>query len=865
MAKVSPLQSNFNGGEFSPLSYGRVDIERYTTGLALCQNYIPTIQGGLTRRPGTYFVAEVGDSASAARLIPFEFSVEQAYMLEFGPQTIRIFKDYVPVTGAPELISNGDFDTDISDWGTISGFVGWTSSLQAAVVQGNGTVPGIAEQAVSISAVGDIHTLTFTTYVNDVRVRCGTTSTTGGILDAVYSAGRHTVAITPTAGTVYLSFTSLVPSAGYAYIDAISLQVSEGATAVEVVTPYSESDLAQLRYVQSADVLYLVHPDYAPRTLSRTSHVDWTLDTIDFLDGPYLSINATATTISSSGTSGTVTLTASAATFASTDVGRPIRILHLIQDWAASTAYAVGDVVQNDSGRVYRCTTAGTSAGSGGPTGTSAAITDNTVVWEYVSTSVFQWGWATIATYTSATVVSATVGTNFGNTIAASDWRLGLWSDTTGYPTNVLFHEDRLMFSGSAAAPQRIDGSESGDYTSFSPTEEDGTVTDANAVSFTLNSNTVNAIRWMRADERGLMVGTSGGEWVVRPSSLGEALSPTNISAKKPTSYGSNDMQAISAGKAALYVQRSGRKLRELRYFIQDDGFDAPDLTLLAEHITGSGLREIAHQKEPQSLVWAVRTDGALVAMTYERDTDSLRVGWHRHVLGGDGDAAGGPPTVESVAVIPSPDGSREDVWLLVRRWVNGAYVRYVEYITQLFDDLMDLEDAYFVDCGLSYSGPATDSFAGLDHLEGETLAVLADGAVHPDVTVSSGAVTLDYEASRVHIGYVYDSKGQMLRLEAGAQDGTALGKTRRMHQMAMLLHRTLGMEIGMDFDHLDEITFRTSADIDDAPPELFSGILRANVDGNYDTENQFCWLQRQPLPGTLLALMPQLVTQDRG
>jgi hypothetical protein len=203
------------------------------------------------------------------------------------------------------------------------------------------------------------------------------------------------------------------------------------------------------------------------------------------------------------------------------------------------------------------------------------------------------------------------------------------------------------MFSGSAAAPQRIDGSESGDYTSFSPTEEDGTVTDANAVSFTLNSNTVNAIRWMRADERGLMVGTSGGEWVVRPSSLGEALSPTNISAKKPTSYGSNDMQAISAGKAALYVQRSGRKLRELRYFIQDDGFDAPDLTLLAEHITGSGLREIAHQKEPQSLVWAVRTDGALVAMTYERDTDSLRVGWHRHVLGGDGDAAGGPPTVE--------------------------------------------------------------------------------------------------------------------------------------------------------------------------------------------------------------------------
>jgi hypothetical protein len=864
VAKVSPLQSNFNGGEFSPLLYGRVDTERYTTGLALCQNYIPTIQGGLTRRPGTYFVAEVGDSASAARLIPFEFSVEQAYMLEFGPQTIRIFKDYVPVTGAPQLISNGDFDTDITDWDEISGSIAWSSGAMRISNTVFPIAAGIAEQDIAIADVGVAHTLSFQIMDRDTQVRFGTASETGDVLNGVYSPGMHTVSVTPTAATMYLSFTRSATLVSPVRVYSVSL-LSTNASIVEVVTPYSESDLAQLRYVQSADVLYLVHPDYAPRTLSRTSHVDWTLDTIDFLDGPYLSINTTATTISSSGTSGTVTLTASAATFASTDVGRPIRILHLIQDWAASTAYAVGDVVQNDSGRVYRCTTAGTSAGSGGPTGTSAAITDNTVVWEYVSTSVFQWGWATIATYTSATVVSATVGTNFGNTIATSDWRLGLWSDTTGYPTNVLFHEDRLMFSGSAAAPQRIDGSESGDYTSFSPTEEDGTVTDANAVSFTLNSNTANAIRWMRADERGLMVGTSGGEWVVRPSSLGEALSPTNISAKKSTSYGSNDMQAISAGKAALYVQRSGRKLRELRYSIQDDGFDSPDLTLLAEHITGSGLREIAHQKEPQSLVWAVRTDGALVAMTYERDTDSLRVGWHRHVLGGAGDAAGDPPTVESVAVIPSPDGSREDVWLLVRRWVNGAYVRYVEYITQLFDDLMDLEDAYFVDCGLSYSGPATDSFAGLDHLEGETLAVLADGAAHPDVTVSSGAVTLDYEASRVHIGYVYDSKGQMLRLEAGARDGTALGKTRRVHQMAMLLHRTLGMEIGMDFDHLDEITFRTSADIDDAPPELFSGILRANVDGNYDTENQFCWLQRQPLPGTLLALMPQLVTQDRG
>lgn len=864
MSKVSPLQSNFNGGEFSPLLYGRVDTERYATGLALCQNYIPTIQGGLIRRPGTYFVAEAGDSTRAARLIPFEFSVEQAYILEFGHQTIRFFRNHAPITGAPELVTNGEFDIDVSTWDTISGSVAWSYGTMRLTPTGFPTVPGIAEQDIAITDTGIEHTLTFTIYYSDTRVLFGTASQTGDILDAVYSPGQYTVAVTPTAATMYLSFSrsSLLPIPSQ--VDNVSLR-STNASVVEIATPYLESDLTRLRYVQSADVLYLVHPDYEPRTLSRTSHVDWTLATIDFEDGPYLPLNDTTTTITPSGTSGTVTLTASAATFASTDVGRVVRLLHLIQDWAISTAYAVGDVVQNDGGKVYRCTTAGTSAGSGGPTGTGAAITDNTVVWEFVSTSVYQWGWATISVFTSTTVVSAVIGTNFGNTIATEDWRLGLWSDTTGYPSNVLFYEDRLMFSGSSNEPQRIDGSQSSDYLNFAPTETDGTVTDANAISFTLNSNTVNAIQWMAPDERGLMVGTTGGEWIVRPSSLGEALSPTNVSAKKSTSYGSADVETISAGKAALFTQRSGRKIRELRYFLQEDGFEAPDMTLLAEHIASAGVRYMAHQKEPQSLVWVVLMDGTLICMNYERDMDSLRVGWHRHVLGGVGDASGNPPTVESVAVIPSPDGTQEELWVLVQRYIDGASVRYLEYLTPLFEDIMAQEEAYFVDGGLSYLGAATDTFTGLDHLEGETLAVLADGAVHPDVTVASGSVTLDYTASQVHIGYPYESKGQMLRLEAGARDGTALGKTRRMHRMGILLHRTLGLEIGMGFDALDTVVFRTFADPDDSPPALYSGILSQNVEANYDYENQFCWRQYQPLPGTILALMPQMVTQDRG
>ena len=686
MAKVSPLQSNFNGGEFSPLLYGRVDTERYATGLAICQNYIPTIQGGLMRRPGTYFVSEVKTSAKETRVVRFEFSTTQAYILEFGDQYLRFYKDH-----------------------------------------------------------------------------------------------------------------ALIESGGSPY---------------EIATPYLEADIFQLRFTQSADILYIVHPSYAPRKLSRTGHTAWTLSTIAFLDGPYFSTNTTTTTLTPSAATGTgVTLTASAVAginggdgFKATDVGRSIRIKE----------------------------------------GTA-------------------WGWVTITAWTSTTVVTVTVNATLTNTNPKDIWRMGLWSGTTGYPSSVVFHEDRLMFAGATDTPQRIDGSNSGDYENFAPTAVDGTVTDSNAVGFTLNSNTVNAIQWMAPDERGLLVGTAGGEWLVRPSSLGEALSPTNISAKQSTAYGSANIAPAFAGRAALFVQRSGRKLRELRYFASDDGLEAPDLTLLSEHITESGIKELARQAEPQSLIWAVRNDGTLACVTYERDMDSLRVGWHRHVLGGVGDSAGSPPVVESAAVIPAPDGTRDELWLVVRRYVNGATVRYVEYLTALFTDDLAQEDAYFVDGGLSYDGAATTTFAGLDHLEGETLAVLADGAVHPDVTVASGSVTLNYAASVVHIGYAYESKGQTLRLEAGAQDGTALGKTRRMHRVALLLHRTLGMDIGMNFAQLDSIPFRTSADIDDAPPALFSGILSENVAGDYDTENQLCWQQQQPLPGTILAIMPQVVIQDRG
>ena len=738
MAKVAPLQSNFNGGEFSPLVYGRVDTERYRTGLAICLNYIPTLQGGLTRRSGSYFAAGTKTHAKKSRLVRFEFSTTQAYMLEFGDQYIRFYRDYGQIE--------------------VAGVAAWVVT--------------------TVYAVGDL-------------------VANGGVNYYCYVAHTAAAGDEPGVGANWEDYWHALTGAIY-----------------EIPTPYLEADLPRLRYVQSADVLYLTHPDYAPRTLSRTGHTAWTLDVMEFSDGPYMAVNDTTTTLTPSAATGTgVTLTASAVTgineglgFQTTDVGRLIRI-------------AEGTV----------------------------------------------WGWVRITGRTSTTVVTVTVESTLTNINAKSFWRMGLWSGTTGYPAVAVFHEDRLIFAGTTEAPSRIDGSRSGDYPNFAGTETDGTVTDSHAVSFTLNSNTVNVIRWMAPDERGLAVGTAGGEWIVRPSLQSEALSPTNISAQQPTAYGSADVAVISAGKSSVFVQRSGRKMRELRYFFQEDGFESPDITVLAEHITKSGIVELARQQDPQPLIWAVRNDGVLACVTFERDLDALRVGWHRHILGGVGDALGGAPIVESVASIPSPDGTRDDLWLIVKRYINGATVRYVEFFEPLFDGQTMVQEAvYLVDSGLSYDGVAASTFGGLTHLEGETLSVLADGAVHPDVIVSAGSVTLNYAASVVHIGYGYNSDGQILRLEAGAQNGVALGKTRRIHRVGMLLHDTLGLSIGMDFDNLDEVTFRTSGDLDGVAVPLFSGIISEEIEAAYDFDNQFCWRQSQPLPGTILAIMPQMDTQDR-
>jgi hypothetical protein len=301
-----------------------------------------------------------------------------------------------------------------------------------------------------------------------------------------------------------------------------------------------------------------------------------------------------------------------------------------------------------------------------------------------------------------------------------------------------------------------------------------------------------------------------------------------------------------------------------LAYVFEADGFRSPDMSLISEHIPRPGLVQIDYQQDPQSLVWGVRNDGRMAGFTYEREQQVTA--WHRHELGGVGDSSDGIPKVKSVCSVPNIDGTRDELWMTVQRYIDSGTVHYVEYMGKLWDDDDEQENAFFLDCGATYDGSATTTIRGLYHLRGETLQVLADGATQPDVTVSAtGVVTLSREASVVHLGYGYSSDGETMNIEAGAADGTAQGKTQRVHRVAFRVLDTLGLKFGRDFDNLNEVFSRNSSQNAGEAVPLYTGDLSELFDGGYVTEGaRVCWRVDTPFPATVLAVMPALHTQDR-
>jgi hypothetical protein len=853
MARVAAQLTNFTGGELSPRLDGRNDLTKYSSSCKRLENFIVYPHGAAARRSGTTFVAEVASSANKTRLIPFEFSTTQTYMLEFSNLKIRVYKD-------DGSVLEGDK--------TITGITQANPAVVTASSHGyeNG-------DEVVITAVAGM------TEVNGKRfLVADKTTNTFELQD------KDGVDINSTGFTAYSS-------------GGVSNKV------FEITTPYTTAQLFDLKFAQSADVMYITHPSHEVEKLSRTGHTSWTLTDVDFTKGPMQDANTTTTTLNPGAT-------------------------------------AIGTGVSLAASAV-----AGINSGSG-----------------FLSTDVGRFvfihgGYAKITGVTDTTNATITIISTLSASTATADWRLGAFSDTTGHPSCVTFFEQRLVFAGTTNQPQTIFFSKSGDYENMDA-NIGGTVADDDAIIYTIASNQVNAIRFMTAT-RTLIIGTAGGEFTVSGGGTDSAITPTNILIKKQSNHGAANVDSIAVGNVTLFLQRAKRKIRELAYNFDVDGYIAPDMTILAEHITEGGLTQLAYQQEPNQIIWGVRNDGELIGLTYQREQQVTA--WHRHIFGGrfgnatitvtdyaniadgtrivltkadgttttftsatssttgkfhttssnnqtatnlktlidaDSDFTAtvssnvvtitetsplstgfltitsldddvrlaktdeGKAVCESVSVIPTDD-SEYQTWVIVKRTINGATRRFVEFINNFDFTITDNTTFNFLDSALAYSGSAATTISGLDHLEGQTVSILADGATHPDKTVSSGSVTLDRSAINVKIGLAYKSILQTMRLDAGSQNGTSQGKTKRIFEITIRLFESIGVEVGESLSNMERIPFRTSSDPMDEGIPVFTGDKAVEFRGNYDTDGFIFVRQTQPLPLTILSLYPELQTND--
>lgn len=471
-----------------------------------------------------------------------------------------------------------------------------------------------------------------------------------------------------------------------------------------------------------------------------------------------------------------------------------------------------------------------------------------------------------ITGYTSATEVDAEiVRYQMPASVAASGsafWEEGAWSAYRGYPRAVTVFEQRLWLAGSIAEPNVIWSSQSASQFEYF---KDG-AKDGDAIVYRLSSGSSDVIRWLMAG-RILMAGTSMGEFAIAATSQNEALTPSNVRAVVQTGFGTSNAQPLRINQTILYPQRSGtianpaRKLRLLGYDLQADAYKSEDVTVFSEHITGTGIDRVAYQTEPDSIIWSRRTDGQMAGLTYEQAQEVAA--WHRHVLGGT-DAE-----IMSVAVIPGDDG--DDVWLSVKRMVDGIERRSIEIMHRQFRVDDDKEDGIYVDSAVVYEGASTTTISGLNHLEAETVVVVNNGTEETEKTVVSGRITLDRATTKAVIGLRYQAILETMDIEAGARAGTAHARVKRISQVFLRLWRSLGGWVGgyqersdgqMDRREPKPLLYREAVDPMDASPPLFTGLKPIDMDVGHARESVVRIEHDDPYPFYVAAIVADMETQ---
>lgn len=864
-SNFAPAQTSFNAGKLSPYWAGRIDMAKYGNGCYELVNFVPIPQGPAKRRMGTRFVAPTKNQAHRSWLGRFVFSEDDSYILEFGDNYIRFYTD------------NGQLRL---------------SSTPAAWSNATAYVPG---DLVSLAGV---------------NYYCKVGHTNQSPPNATY---WHTL-----TGDIY-----------------------------EIYSPFTIADLTnttdgtfRVSMEQSGDVIYMAHPRINPRKLTRFGVNRWVLERANLTGGPFEDVDPDqTTTVYASATTGNVTLTASTAIFTTEMIDQLFLIEQPLADeykvWEVGKTIALNDERRSDS-NVYQALNAATT-GTVKPTHREGAKFDGDagVQWQYLHSGYGIVRINSVAgTTATGTVVSTLPSEVVGSGNTTTKWAKYAWATSTGgFPSLVRIFRERLVF----ARGQQLWGSVTGDFENFSARDGAETLPDS-AFTITIGSSETNACVWMSSRDA-LLLGTRGAEFSISEVTSSEVFGPGNIKATQESSYGSRQVDPAIIGDSVLFVQRSGRRVRDMRFSFNTNGYEANDLMVLSDQIANGQIIQMEYAAEPSSTMWACCQNGDLIALAHQLEQDVI--GWHPHRIGG---GSGEQGMVESVRVIPSPDGTHDQIWMQVFRVINGAPTRYIEYMERdWYADQQPIEDALLSDAGATFDGfipgetailsggvnwvpgesiqatlsftpvagdigdylvlvgsdqsmtkvrvdtaanPATvtiistvppslrdtlctnvswarDVISGLDYLEGEEVTITVNGAAHPRRTVTGGQITLQAPASIVQVGLPADSILETMRVEGGAANGTSQGKIKRIHQVTLRVHESLGGKLGPAGSE-DTLQYRTPNDPMDNPPPVHTGDFTMPYPDGYNKDGRIRVVCDQALPFTLVAIFPQMKVEDR-
>lgn len=741
MPKVRNLWTNFSKGELSPLLEGASDLAAYFEGGSVIENFRLLRQGGITRRAGTRMIAEVKDSSKDTILIPFEFSVDDTYMLEVGDTYFRVFKEKAPVLGG-------------------------------------------------------------------------------------------------------------------------------GFSPIEVTTPYPESAIRTIHFTQSADVLFCFHGTYQQRKIGRVSDTSWSVTRQVATPPPSFEVDTDISLgvarLKPGATTGTgIVFTADAASFLAGDAGRQIVsgsgraiitaytsatqvTVDILDDFASTAAIDSGDWFVRLSPQTTLDPTIRAPIGASVTCVASANAFRTADVGKYIQV---YGGLIKITSFTNATTIVGTLLSVMSETTDANPaaapagaWTLeeASWSDTQGWPRTGEFYQGRLYQASTTNLPTGFWGSASDDFDNYAF----GVVADA-AVEYIMASRKLNRIEWL-ADNDSLMIGTSGSEHRATGSGNDNALigGDTLPLVRRVSSQGSMAVQPVVSNRQVVFADRSRRKLYSLGFDITSDGYDSDELTLLAEHITESGIRlgPMAFQQRLDPRLHVVREDGTLISMTFF--TKEKVIGFTRYVTAG---------AFESVGVIPNADGGNDQVWVIAKRTINGATKRFVEMLEDDHEDLtVRAWSSLQTDCATVYSGVAATSIP-VAHLEGMTVDVIAGGEYLGTQVVTGGVVTLTEAATEVEVGLHYDSTATTMRPAIKGEN--IEGVPRSWDKLSARVHKTKGGTINGKAITYAPGTLGVNT--------LYTGDVKVTAQG-WSTDGRVTIAQNEPYPMTVLALYGTISIGDK-